>query len=167
MLEAEPSPIARSWWTSVRTVWKGGTRSTSEWHRQAEGDGQPGSAPSLAADTPPQLLGSDSAPSPQDLLISAFNSCIVASYVLVCTARGVALEELEVQTKGSLDLLGILGADPDAKPGYESVAYTVRVRGHATPAQFRAIHQIVTSTSPVFAAFANPTQMSGKLVVEE
>ena len=69
--------------------------------------------------------------------MAAMNACMLVGYVAGAAVNGITLEKLEIETDGTLDLRGFLGIDERVKPGYDSVAYTVRIRGNGTPEQFR------------------------------
>jgi len=78
---------------------------------------------------------------------------------------GVNLESVEIETEGELDLRGFPGIDPSVKPGYDSIQYTVRMKGDGLPEQFRAIHENVVKTSPNYFNIARPVQVNSKVVI--
>ena len=119
----------------------------------------------IVADEPCELLGADSAPNPQELLMAAFNACITVGYVAGAALKGINLESLEIATKGELDLRGFLGLSDDVPPGYESVDYEVRIKGDGSPADFEEIHQTVMKTSPNYFNMSRPIKMNGTLSV--
>jgi uncharacterized OsmC-like protein len=119
----------------------------------------------ITADEPTGLLGSDSAPNPQELLMAALNSCIVVGYAAGASVRGIALESIEVHTKGQLDLRGFLGLSDDVPPGYPAIDYEVRIKGDGTSEQFEEIHQAVLKTSPNFFNIANAIPVNATLRV--
>jgi hypothetical protein len=65
-----------------------------------------------------------------------------------------------------LDLRGFLGIADDVVPGYESIQYTVRIKGDGTPEQFREIHDTVIKTSPNYFNISRPVRIDADLVVE-
>ena len=119
----------------------------------------------IAADEPLELLGENTAPNPQELLMAAFNACIMVGYVATAAVMGVKLESVNIETEGELNLRGFLGLDESVKPGYDSIQYTVRMKGDATPDQFEAIHENVRKTSPNYFNIANPVRVDSTLVV--
>jgi len=149
----------------VASSWSGQTR--SEAHvRSYFMDGQ--EIPrgfSIAADEPAELLGQNSAPNPQELLIAAFNACIMVGYVATASVMGVTLQAIDIETEGELNLRGFLGLDENVKPGYDSIKYTVRIKGDGSPEQFQAIHQNVLKTSPNYFNIARPVTVNAKLVI--
>jgi uncharacterized OsmC-like protein len=119
------------------------------------------------ADEPLELLGTNTAPNPQELLMSALNACMMVGYVAGAALNGITLQKLEIETSGTLDLRGFLGLDDKVKPGYEKLSYVVRIKGNGTPLQFREIHETVMRTSPNYFNIARPIYLDGELKVEK
>jgi uncharacterized OsmC-like protein len=117
-------------------------------------------------DEPLELLGENTAPNPQELLMAALNACIMVGYVAAAAVNGIALKNIEIETSGQLDLRGFLGVDPSVKPGYESIRYVVRIKGDGTPEQFKEIHANVMKTSPNYFNISQPVRLEGELVLE-
>ena len=149
----------------VTTRWLGQTRSESV----VDGFDLAGQritrSHTILADEPCELLGADSAPNPQELLMAAFNACITVGYVAGAALKGITLESLEIATKGELDLRGFLGLSDAVPPGYETVDYQVRIKGDGSPADFEDIHQTVMKTSPNYFNLSRPIKMNGSLRV--
>jgi uncharacterized OsmC-like protein len=119
----------------------------------------------IAADEPNELLGTNTAPNPQELLMAAVNACMTVGYVAGASLRGITLDNLEIETTGELDLRGFLGLDDSVPPGYEAIDYTVRIAGNGTREQFEEIHRTVMQTSPNYFNLARPIRMNGRLQV--
>ena len=119
----------------------------------------------VIADEPVDLLGTDTAPNPQELLMTALNACMAVGYVAQASVHGIELRSLEIETHGQLDLRGFLGLDDTVPPGYRQLDYTVRIAGDGTEEQFREIHQAVMKTSPNFFNLNQPICMNGRLEV--
>lgn len=150
----------------VTSRWKGQTRSETAVESYTIG-GQVVKRPfKVAVDEPFELLGENTAPNPQEMLMTALNACVMVGYVAGAAAKGITLERLELETKGSLDLRGFLGIDANVRPGYESIHYTVRIKGNGTPEQFRQIHETVMRTSPNYFNLSRPIRLDADLKVE-
>ena len=80
--------------------------------------------------------------------------------------RGIALQSLEIETEGEIDLRGFLGIDPAVPPGYESLSSTVRIKGSGTKEEFAEIHKAVMATSPNFHNVSRLVDLKPTLVVE-
>lgn len=120
----------------------------------------------IVADEPHELLGTNQAPNPQELLMSALNACMTVGYVAGAAVRGITLDKLEIETRGQLDLRGFLGLDDAVPPGYEKLDYAVRISGNGTAEQFAEVHRNVMATSPNYFNMARPIRMNGTLTVD-
>src|SRR5215208_4186982 len=149
----------------VTTRWTGQTRSETTVDGFTMGGERVTRTHKIIADEPCELLGGDSAPNPQELLMAAFNACITVGYVAGAALKGVTLESLEIRTRGELDLRGFLGLSDAVPPGYESIAYDVRIKGDGSPEQFEEIHQTVMKTSPNYFNISRPIRVNGTLSV--
>lgn len=150
----------------VRSEWKGQTRSRSAVTSYTIGGQEIHRSFTIDADEPFELLGRNTAPNPQELLMSALNACITVGYVAGAAARGITLEKCEIETSGALDLRGFLGIDAAVPPGYETIRYVVRIKGDGSPAQFQEIHETVMKTSPNYFNLARPIRIEARLAVE-
>ncbi|WP_238475462.1 OsmC family protein [Sphingomonas cavernae] len=149
----------------VTTRWTGQTRSESVIEGYEIAGQKVERRFKIVADEPTELLGGNSAPNPQELLMTALNACMMVGYVANAALHGIELTSVEIDTHGSLDLRGFLGLDDDVPPGYRQIDYTVRIAGPGTPEQFEAIHQAVMKTSPNFFNLNQPIRMNGRLEI--
>jgi len=118
---------------SVTSRWKGQTRMEAEVSSFTMGGVEIPKSFTIATDEPEELLGANTAPNPQELLMAAVNACMMVGFVANAAARGIVLEKLEIETHGQLDLRGFLGISEDVIADYDSMSYTVTVKGNATP----------------------------------
>ena len=72
----------------VTTRWNGQTRSEIDRRRLHTGGERITRSHTIVADEPCELLGGDSAPNPQELLMAAFNACITVGYVAGASLQG-------------------------------------------------------------------------------
>ncbi len=149
----------------VTTRWKGQTRSETTVDGFTLAGERIARSHKILADEPFELLGADSAPNPQELLMAAFNACITVGYVAGAALKGINLESLEIKTKGQLDLRGFLGLSDAVAPGYENIDYVVSIKGDGSPEDFAEIHETVMKTSPNYFNMSRPIRMNGSLRV--
>jgi uncharacterized OsmC-like protein len=164
--EIEQDPAKGQVEFRVRSEWKGQTRSRSFVDSYTIGGQQVHRSFVIDADEPFELLGRNTAPNPQELLMTALNACITVGYVAGASVKGIALEKVEVETQGALDLRGFLGIDASVVPGYHTIRYVVRIKGDGTPEQFQEIHETVARTSPNYFNISRPVKIDARLVVE-
>ena len=149
----------------VSTEWGGQTRSSSTVESYTIGGNEVPRSFTIDADEPVELLGTNGAPNPQELLMSAVNACMMVGYVAGASLKGIDLEAVEIRTRGTLDLRGFLGLDDQVAPGYEAIDYEVRIKGNGSIEQFEEIHQTVMKTSPNYFNISRPIRMNGTLKV--
>lgn len=147
----------------VTTDWTGQTGSRSTVESCIIGGNEVPRSFTIVADEPEELLGSNGAPNPQELLMSAVNACMTVGYVAQASVRGIRLDSCRIETDGELDLRGFLGLADDVPAGYRQINYTVHIAGDGTPEQFEEIHQAVMQTSPNYFNMARPIRMNGML----
>jgi uncharacterized OsmC-like protein len=150
----------------VTSQWQRQTRSRTQVESYSIGGRRVGRSFAIDIDEPLELLGENTAPNPQEMLMAALNACITVGYVVGAAAKGIALERLEIETSGELDLRGFLGIDASVRPGYERLRYIVRIKGDGTADQFRQIHETVMKTSPNYFNLSQPIAIDAELRVE-
>ncbi|WP_158535128.1 OsmC family protein [Acaryochloris thomasi] len=120
----------------------------------------------LVIDEPKEIGGSNLGPNPQEVLLSAINSCILATFTELCTAYGIRLEKAEIKSSGYLDLRGFFGLDPSIVPGCQSLYWTLIVKGDATAKQFQEIYEMTLMASPNLWNMANPVSIVPQIQIE-
>jgi uncharacterized OsmC-like protein len=151
----------------VATTWQGQTRSRAEVDGFAIGGARVSRRFAIDIDEPCELGGTDRFANPQEYLLAALNACMIVGYAAQCAVRGINLESLTIEVTGDIDLRGFLGIDPAVLPGYETLDYTVRVKGSGTKEEFAEVHRAVMATSPNFHNLSRPVDLKPKLVVED
>jgi uncharacterized OsmC-like protein len=162
-IEKDPSQAKVAF--DVTTRWAGQTRSETVVDGFTIGGERIARTHRIVVDEPCQLLGQDSAPNPQEMLMAAFNACIMVGYVAGASLKAIKLESVEIKTRGELDLRGFLGLSDEVPPGYEEISYEVRIKGDGSPEQFEEIHQTVMKTSPNYFNINRPIRVSATLRV--
>ena len=150
---------------NVTTRWAGQTRSETTVEGFTMGGERIARSHKIVADEPRELLGSDSAPNPQELLMAALNACMMVGYVAGAAVKGINLSSVEIETRGELDLRGFLGLSDTVPPGYENIDYEVRIKGDGSPEEFEEIHRGVMATSPNYFNIGRPIRLNGSLSV--
>lgn len=150
----------------VNSDWLGQMRSQTQVESYTLAGEQIARQFSIPADEPVELLGSNTAPNPQELLMAALNACMLVGYAASAAMQGITLTKLAIETVGQLDLRGFLGIAEDVPPGYESLRQTVRIKGNGTPEQFQAIHATVMRNSPNYFNITRPVRLDSTLEIE-
>lgn len=150
---------------NVNTKWEGQTRTVATVNHYELGGERHVRAFEIVADEPVELLGRNTAPNPQELLMAGLNACMSVGYVAHAAVMGITIHSLEIETGGQLDLRGFLGLDDTVNPGFDEVEYVVRLRTDASPERVQELHELATRTSVNRANFSKAIRMVHKLEV--
>ena len=120
----------------------------------------------IPMDEPSLLGGSDTAPNMVEMVLGAYGCCLTTGYVMHAALHGIALEGIEIEIEGDLDLNGFFGLSPETWPGYTDVRAIVHLKAPtATPEQLQELHTSVTRTSPVGGILTRPVRISAELAL--
>src|SRR5690606_2512167 len=113
--------------------WIGGTHSNSTVPGFYGLGAEPGhrTPPGLDADHP-ELLGSrDHGATPVEYVLVGLAGCLPAGVAAVAQNRDIRLRSVKATLEGSMDILGILGADPDVRNGFDDVKVVFEIDADA------------------------------------
>jgi uncharacterized OsmC-like protein len=117
----------------------------------------------LEGDEPPVLLGGNAGPNAVEAVLHALASCLAVGFVYNAAAQDIAVEELEFDLEGDLDLRAFLGLSEEVRPGYEEIRVAYRVRADAPREKVEELCSYVQRTSPVLDLLRNPVPVSIRL----
>jgi uncharacterized OsmC-like protein len=149
----------------TRTRWLGGLRSRSTLETLGVGGQRLERRHTIDADEPSQILGGDTAPNPQQLLLSCVGACLAAVYAVQASQLGIELRSLEVELVGTLDLRGVLGL-AEVPPGFPELDVRVFVDAAASPEQIRVLHERALALSPNMYHLTSAIPARTRLVIE-
>jgi uncharacterized OsmC-like protein len=150
----------------LRTSWDGGFRMVSRIER-CELGGETLTRPfTIVSDEPAALMGTDTAPNPQELLMAATASCIGVTFVAGASQLGISLDRLEIETRAGLDLRGAFALESSVIPGYEELTVVIRVSGSGTPEQFQEVLEHTVQTSPNYWNLSRPVRIAASIEVQ-
>jgi uncharacterized OsmC-like protein len=112
------------------------------------------------ADHPEQLVGTDQGPTPAEYLLHALAACITAGIGNVAAVRGIDLRRVESTVAGDIDLMGLLGLDPEVRNGYQAIEVQVRIEGDASADDLRNVVERSVARSAVFDVLTNGTSVA-------
>ncbi len=162
----QQKPESAKFTFSATTEWGGGAKSFTRIERlqvQSTDDPSRTGPYVVAVDEPKALLGTNTAPNPVELILSALTSCLAVGYSYNAAGRGIAIDALEFDIEGDLDLQGFLGLSEDVRPGYDSIRVTAHITSDAAEEDLRALDEHVQRTSPVLDILANPVPVAVNL----
>lgn len=114
----------------------------------------------LEGDEPPVLLGNNAGPNAVEAVLHALASCLAVGFVYNAAAQGITIESLKLRLEGDLDLHAFLGLSDKARPGYQNIRLTYRVKSDAPREKVVELCDYVQRTSPVLDIIRNPVPVS-------
>jgi len=158
---ADTPDIANFQWRAT-TSWVRGTHSQSNVEGfYGFGDEQQHSTTfTYDADHPLQFAAEDNGSTPVEYVLVALGSCLTAGIAAVAQQRKIQLTSVKATIEATMDLHGILGADPDVRNGFSDVKVTYDIDADASPADIQALVAQSQKRSAVFDIMTNPTNVS-------
>src|ERR1700754_3054354 len=91
------------------------------------------------AGQPAILIGTDTGPSPAEVLLHALAACLTTSLVYVATARKLQLSEVSSTLTGTMDVRGCLGVSDEVRNGFTGIQVHFDVKGDAPDGELREL----------------------------
>ena len=111
------------------------------------------------ADHPECFASEDRGATPVEIVLAALGSCLTAGVAAVAQYRGIQLRSVTATVEGRMNILGILGADPDVRNGFSGVTVHFDIDADASPQEIEALVAQSQKRSAVFDLMANPTKI--------
>jgi uncharacterized OsmC-like protein len=142
--------------------WLRGTHSQSAIHDffGLGGEQNHRSSFSFDADHPEIFASEDNGPTPVEYLLVGLASCLTAGVAAVAQNRGIQLNSVKATLEGDMDILGILGGDPEVRNGFTDIRVHYDIDADATPEEIEALVAQSQKRSAVFDAITNPTNVT-------
>jgi uncharacterized OsmC-like protein len=155
-----PEGAAFTWRASNQ--WLRGTHSktTIEQYSGLGADHDHVSTFSYEADHPLVFASEDQGPTPVEFLLVGLSSCLTAGVAAVAQNRGIQLESVKATIEGDMNILGILGGDPEVRNGFSDIRVNFEIEADASPDDIAALVAQSQKRSAVFDAITNPTNVT-------
>ena len=115
---------------------------------------------SFDADHPEIFASEDHGPTPVEFVLVGLASCLTAGIAAVAQNREIQLNSVKATLEGDMDILGILGGDPETRNGFNEIRVRYEIDANATPEEIEALVAQSQKRSAVFDAITNPTSVT-------
>lgn len=112
------------------------------------------------ADHPECFASQDRGATPAEHVLAALASCLTAGVAAVAQNRGVQLNSVTATIEGRMNVLGILGADPEVRNGFDDIVVRFAIDADASAEDIAAIVAQSQKRSAVFDVVTNPTNVT-------
>jgi uncharacterized OsmC-like protein len=146
----------------ANTEWQRGTHSQSsiETFFGLGGEQTHRSTFTYDADHPEVFASEDNGPTPVEFVLVGLGACLTAGIAAVAQNRGIQLNSVKATIEGNMDILGILGADPDVRNGFNDIRVKYEIDADASPEDIKGLVAQSQKRSAVFDAITNPTNIT-------
>jgi len=158
-LSAAPEAADFTWRASC--TWRNGTHS----HSTVTGftglgaEQQHRSTYEYDIDHPECFASEDNGATPVEVVLVGLVGCLTAGVASVAQFRDIQLRSVTATIEGQMNVLGILGADPDIRNGFETVSVRFAIDADAPREDLEALIAQAQKRSAVFDIVANPTKV--------
>jgi putative redox protein len=111
----------------------------------------------ILIDQPANAAGTDTGPTPLELLFASLAGCIGTIGRIVAMQQRIALRGMAIKVEGDLDTDGLLGKPIDGRTGFEGIVISVEVDADMTDAEKEAFIHAVDARCPVSENLLNAT----------
>ncbi len=159
-LSEAPEAAAFTW--RATCSWVHGTHSTStiEGFSGLGTDHQHKKTFTFEADHPECFASQDLGATPVEIVLAGLASCLTAGVAAVAQHRGIQLRSVTATLEGDMNVLGILGADPDVRNGFSAIRVRFDIDANASSDDIEALVAQSQKRSAVFDIVTNPTAVT-------
>ena len=158
-LSAAPEAAEFTWRASC--TWRNGTHS----HATVTGftglgaEQQHRTTYAFDTDHPECFASEDQGATPVEFVLVGLVGCLTAGVAAVAQHRDIQLRSVTATIEGQMNILGILGADPDIRNGLEAVTIRFDIDADASRDDIEALIAQSQKRSAVFDIVTNPTKI--------
>ena len=113
-----------------------------------------------SADHPEVFASEDIGPTPVEFVLVGLASCLTAGVASVAQNRNIQLNSVKATIEGDMNILGILGADPEVRNGFKGIRVNYEIDADASRDDIEALVAQSQKRSAVFDVITNPTNVT-------
>ncbi len=158
-LSAAPDAAQFTWRASC--TWRNGThsRSTVAGFTGLGAEHQHRTTYEFDVDHPECFASEDNGATPVEYVLVGLAGCLTAGIASVAQFRGIQLRSVTAAIEGQMNILGILGADPDVRNGFEAITVRFAIDADASRGDLEALIAQSQKRSAVFDIVTNPAKV--------
>jgi len=155
------APEAAEFTWRASCTWRNGThsRSTVDGFTGLGGEQQHRATYEFDVDHPECFASEDNGATPVEYVLVGLAGCLTAGVASVAQLRGIQLRSVTATIEGQMNILGILGADPDVRNGFDSITVRFAIDADASREDLEALIAQSQKRSAVFDVVTNPTKV--------
>jgi uncharacterized OsmC-like protein len=143
------------------STWRNGTHSYSKCEPfNAFGEDHPHRGDyGIDMDHPELFASEDNGATPIEVVLLGLAGCLTAGIASVATMREIQLRSVTATVEADMDLLGVMGVDPEVRNGFSAVRVHFDVDADASQEDIEAIVAQSQKRSAVYDIMTSPTNV--------
>ena len=110
-------------------------------------------------DHPECFASEDNGATPVEFVLVGLVGCLTAGVAAVAQHRSIQLRSVTATIEGAMNILGILGADPGVRNGFDAITVRFAIDADASREDLEALIAQSQKRSAVFDVVTNPTNV--------
>jgi len=142
--------------------WENGTHTTSK-IESFDGLGQThthNTSDTYSADHPECFAATDLGVTPPEYILISLAACLTAGIASVAQHRDIQLNSVTSTVEGKMNVLGVLGGDPDVRNGFTDITVNFNIDADASADDIAAVVAQSQKRSAAYDAITNPTPVT-------
>jgi uncharacterized OsmC-like protein len=155
------APDAADFTWRAACTWRNGThsQSTVSGFTGLGGEQQHRTTYEFDVDHPECFASEDNGATPVEYILVGLAGCLTAGVAAVAQMRGIQLRSATAAIQGHMNVLGILGADPDIRNGFDDVTVRFTIDADCSRDDLEALVAQSQKRSAVYDIVTNPTKV--------
>ena len=121
----------------------------------------------MIIDAPGGLDGTDEGPSPLLAILGAIGACIIAVTKFWAKIMDIKITELEVYSRGHINLGALFGIDDSKLAGYDKLEPVIRIKADASEEKINELMDKVLTHCPVITNFGGASPIQPKVQIRK
>jgi len=115
----------------------------------------------VGIDEPLELKGTNTAPNPVEMILTALGGCVAVTYRAYARKFGVEIEGLIINLEGDTVHGGWTDEKGRERSGFKQIRYEVQIKTNAPEEKIQQLHKLVKEKCSVSDMLINPTDVKG------
>jgi len=119
----------------------------------------------VGIDEPLELKGTNTAPNPVEMILTALGGCVAVTYRAYARKFGVEIEGLTINLEGDTVHGGWTDKEGRERRGFKQIRYEVKIKTNAPEEKIQQLHKLVKEKCSVSDMLINPTNVKGSVSI--
>jgi len=116
-------------------------------------------------DEPLELKGTNTAPNPVEMILTAVGGCVAVTYRAYARKFGIEIEDLIIDLEGDTVRGGWTDKEGRERSGFKQIRYEVKIKTNAPEEKVLQLHKLVKEKCSVSDMLIYPTEVKGSVKI--